>query len=102
MSFIQYKKEGQIAHVMLNRSDMNPVDFEMVADLHEIWRDFQSDKSLRVAILGSTQKNFSAGFDIRAIKKMLEDGDYAWSMSSLFGDKRAHQPEVFAIGHRLD
>ena len=87
MSYIDYEKDGKIAYIMLNRSDMNPVNYEMVADLHNIWRNFQDDDNLWVAILGSKQKNFSVGFDIQEIKKIFDEGKYSWTMSSMFGKK---------------
>lgn len=88
MSYINYEKDGKIAYIMLNRSEMNPVNYEMVDDLDSIWRSFQDDNGLWVAILGSKQKNFSVGFDINVIKKILDEGKYSWSMSSMFGKKR--------------
>lgn len=88
MSYIDYEKNGKIAYIMINRSEMNPVNYEMVDDLHSIWKDFQADDGLWVAILGSKKKNFSVGFDINEIKKILDEGKYSWAMSSMFGKKR--------------
>jgi len=83
-----YEKKDHIARIMLDRSEFNPINYEVVGELDETWRDFEEDPELWVAILGSKQKNFSAGFDINVISRMLEEGDYAWEKSSMFGNRR--------------
>lgn len=88
MAYVNYDKKGKIAYIMLNRSEYNPINFEMVAELDDIWREFQNDDELWVAIVGSAQKNFSAGFDIKAFKKILDEGDFSWKNSAMFGEKR--------------
>ena len=88
MAYVSYEKKGKIVYIMLNRSEYNPINFEMVAELDDIWRDFQEDKGLWVAITGSSQKHFSAGFDIKAFKKLLDEEGFSWKNSALFGEKR--------------
>jgi enoyl-CoA hydratase/carnithine racemase len=87
MAYVNYEKEGRLAFIMLDRSDMNPINFEIVGELHDIWENYRDDDSLWVAILGSTGKNFSVGFDIEAIKQLLDDDAYSWKISSIFGEK---------------
>jgi enoyl-CoA hydratase/carnithine racemase len=93
MGYVSYEKKGRIAFIMLDRSEMNPINFEIVAEFNDIWMDFKNDDELWVAVLGSTQQNFSAGFDIGAIKKLLEEDKYSWSISSIFGEKHVGPDE---------
>lgn len=88
MKYVKYEKKDKIAYVMLDRSEYNPINFEMVAEIDYVWDDFDKDDKLWVAILGSSQKNFSAGFDIKAFRKLIEDEGFSWKNSALFGDKR--------------
>ena len=88
MTDIEYTKKEKIAYVLLNRSEYNPISFEMVGILDGIWQDFQRDGNVRVAILGSRKKNFSAGFDINDIRDMLGQEGYSWEKSSMFGKIR--------------
>ena len=74
MGHVDYEKKGRIATIMLNRSEYNPIDFEMAAELDAVWKDFHEDSGVWVAIIGSGQKHFSAGFDIKAFKKLLDEG----------------------------
>jgi len=87
MAFVNYEKKGQIAFIMLSRSEMNPINFEMVSELNDIWEDFKHDDDICVSILGSEGKNFSVGFDIKEIRTMLEEGEYSWKVSCIFGEK---------------
>lgn len=89
MKYIEYLKQDEIAHVFLNRSTFNPLSYQMIDELGQVWRDFQADPALRVAILSSKTENFSTGFDIQQIREMVEAKNYAWSKSVMFGDLRA-------------
>jgi len=85
---IRYRREGRIAYIMLDISDMNPINFDAVSELHDVWDDFRRNDDAWVAILGSETANFSVGFDIRDIKKMLDAGGFSWENSCMFGNKR--------------
>ena len=76
MGNVNYDKKGKIAFILLNRPKMNLVSFEMVVELDNIWKDFQDDTNLWIAILGSTGDNFTAGVDIKEILQMLAEGNY--------------------------
>jgi len=89
MGYVNYDKKGKIASILLNRPKMNLISFEMVVELDNIWKDFQDDTNLWVAIIGSTGDNFTAGVDIKEILKMLGEGNYLWKKSSMFGEKCA-------------
>src|SRR5208337_4303002 len=62
------EKRGPIVYVTINRPErLNACDFETYRRLAEIWREFQDDPALRVAILtGAGERAFSAGSDIKA------------------------------------
>lgn len=93
MKYVEFVKKGQSAYVFLNRSSFNPINYELAAELVQAWRAFQTDRELRVAILGSKTENFCAGFDIEQIREMVEAGGYAWSKSVMFGDIRVGPAE---------
>lgn len=97
MANVNYEKKGKIAYIFLNKSEYNPISFEMVAELDDIWKDFQNDDELWVAIMGSAQKNFSSGFDIHDLKEEIFDkGEFSWDQSAQFGRKR-HCPDGHSV-----
>jgi enoyl-CoA hydratase/carnithine racemase len=63
---VRYDKNGPIARITLSRPDaMNAINRAMNAELWEVWRDFDNDPELRVAILtGAGNKAFCAGADL--------------------------------------
>ena len=61
-----YEKKNRIAYVTLNRPDaLNALDDEMNDELWAIWRDFNDDPSVDVAILTGAGKAFCAGADLK-------------------------------------
>jgi len=65
---VLYEKSDGIATITLNRPErMNAIPLEVfVSGLAELWRDFESDASLRVAILtGAGDRAFCAGVDVK-------------------------------------
>jgi len=64
---IDYKKEGRIAIVTINRPQvMNAINMEALHELHEAMVDFRDDPDLWVGIItGAGEKAFSAGADIK-------------------------------------
>jgi enoyl-CoA hydratase len=60
------EKKNRIAYVTLNRPEaMNALDDEMNEELWAIWRDFNDDSSVDVAILTGAGKAFCAGADLK-------------------------------------
>jgi len=97
MDYVEYQKKDKIAYIMLDRSEYNPINYEMVDELDVIWKDFQKDDQLFVAIMGSNHKNFSVGFDIVELKeKIFAKGNFCWSKSAQFGSKR-HCPDIQSV-----
>ena len=94
MAKIEYEKKGQIAYLTLNRPEaMNAIDVEMIEIMGEIWDDFKSNESLRVAILSSSSKNFCPGIDIKSILERMGKEPYSWDKSSMFGNKNINPVE---------
>lgn len=67
MSSVIYDKRDRIAHVTLNRPEaMNALDDRMNAELWEVWRDFNEDPTVDVAILAGAGRAFCAGADLKS------------------------------------
>ncbi len=61
-----YEKKNRIAYVTLNRPDaLNALDEKMNDELWAIWRDFNDDSSLDIAILTGAGKAFCVGADLK-------------------------------------
>lgn len=61
-----YDKKDRIAYVTLNRPEaMNALDDGMNDELWDIWRDFDADPAVDVAILTGAGKAFCAGADLK-------------------------------------
>jgi len=66
MDKVVYEKRDRIAFVTLNRPDaLNSLDDELNAELWEVWRDFNRDDAVDVAILTGAGKAFCAGADLK-------------------------------------
>lgn len=73
MSSVVYEKRGPIAYVTINRPEaMNAIDLETHKRLWEVWRDFEKDDALHVAIMtgakgerGDADESFCAGADLK-------------------------------------
>jgi enoyl-CoA hydratase len=62
---ILYRKDGPIARVILNRPHVrNAFTYETQKQLREIWKDFDKDPNLQVAILTGAGESFCAGVDM--------------------------------------
>jgi enoyl-CoA hydratase/carnithine racemase len=67
---VEYKKEGRIAIITLNRPEvLNAINGELSHELNEAMKDFRDDSNLWVCIItGAGDKAFSAGADIRGFR----------------------------------
>jgi enoyl-CoA hydratase/carnithine racemase len=64
---VLYEKRDRLAFVTLNRPDVkNAIDPTMHEHLCAIWRDFDQDDEVDVAILSGTGDAFCAGADLRS------------------------------------
>ena len=66
-STVVYRTAGPVATVLLNRPDsLNSFDTPMRADLAAALREAWTDPAIRVVVLGSEGRVFSAGADLKA------------------------------------
>jgi enoyl-CoA hydratase/carnithine racemase len=70
MAAVDYKKEGRIAIITINRPEaMNALNTEVRKGLNEAFIDFRDDPDVWVAILtGAGDRAFSAGADIKEFR----------------------------------
>lgn len=70
MAAVEYKKEGRIGFITLNRPEvLNAINQELSRDLSESLKTFRDDPEVWVAIIsGAGERAFSAGADIRGFK----------------------------------
>ncbi len=63
---IRYEVHGPVRLITIDRAGvMNSLDFEANDRLTELWHDFASDDSARVAVItGAGKKAFCAGADL--------------------------------------
>lgn len=73
MPALLYEKRDSIAYLTFNRPEVrNAWDAEVMVRLADAWRDFDSDDSLRVAIVtGAGDKAFSAGADLAKLMPLF-------------------------------
>ena len=66
MSFVEVKKDGHIATVMLNRPErMNAISTQMTGDLHDALFEVNNDPDVRVVIFYGEGRAFCAGDDLK-------------------------------------
>lgn len=67
---VDFKKEGRIAVITLNRPDvLNAINAELSHELNEAMKTFRDDPELWVCIItGAGERAFSAGADIRGFR----------------------------------
>src|SRR5690606_18451278 len=80
MSFIEYEASERIATITLNRPEAaNAQTLELLDDLDAAWRRAADDPDVRVIVMQSNGKHFSAGHDIKGIAP--EDG---WRLADIY------------------
>jgi enoyl-CoA hydratase/carnithine racemase len=78
---VEYKKEGKIATITLNRPEaLNAINPEVIAELSRIFHDFRDDDNLHVAIItGSGERAFCAGADVgKTLPRMKKNRGQPW------------------------
>jgi enoyl-CoA hydratase/carnithine racemase len=95
---VLYKKNNGVAYITLNRPHKyNAIDRDMNQLLNEIWLDFKKDEDVFVAIVNGQGDHFCAGFDLGAFMGEIEQSQYEWCKSAMFGKMRGtpNENEVF-------
>ena len=81
---IQFKKQGAIARITLNRPDAaNGLDSLMASELKQVARQCAGDPELKVVILTAQGRFFCAGGDL---KEMLSHGDEIGAAAQALAD----------------
>lgn len=66
MDKVIVEKKNRVAYVTLNRPEaLNALDDELNRELWEVWRDFDQDATVDVAILTGSGRAFCAGADLK-------------------------------------
>lgn len=66
MSFVDYRIEGAVGLIVLDRPDrLNALGSELASDLEQACTSFESDHDARVLIIQGSGRSFSAGVDLR-------------------------------------
>jgi enoyl-CoA hydratase/carnithine racemase len=67
MADIRYERHGEVALITIDRpAKMNSLDFEANDELIRVWREFDADNALRVAVItGAGDQAFCAGADLK-------------------------------------
>ena len=73
-SFITYDiHDNGICTVILNREPVNALSFDLLKDLKNVFLNLKDNKDIKVVILKTNLKHFSAGADLKERKIMSKD-----------------------------
>lgn len=79
MAVIDYKKEGKIATITLNRPEaFNAFNLQQIRELHEVMVDFRDDPELWVGIITGAGRAFCAGADIKELLPLMKEHPETW------------------------
>lgn len=74
MKYVQYKAEGAVSVVTLNRPErLNAIGAELLADLHAALARAQSDPATRTILLTGAGRAFCAGDDLKEFGQQTQD-----------------------------
>jgi enoyl-CoA hydratase len=99
MGAVRYETDGPVAVVTIDRPEVrNAVDEPTAAALAAVFRRFDADDALNVAVLTGADGTFCAGADLKAItegrgNRVAEDGDAPLGLSRLLLSK----PTIAAV-----
>ena len=79
--FIKHKIDTNgICSIKINRDPVNALSFDLLKELHDLFLKLNNDENIRLVIIRSSIKHFSAGADLKERKIMSEDD----SLDSLY------------------
>jgi methylglutaconyl-CoA hydratase len=74
MEFVLYHCHNRIAYITLNRPDKrNALNFQVVAELKEAFKQAQSDENAKVIVLKAEGKVFCAGADLEYLQTLQKN-----------------------------
>lgn len=99
--YIQYKAEGALAYVTINRPEaLNALNYEVIGELMDCFRNIDADQSIGCVILTGSGRSFVAGADIGTMRDLavLDGRDF-----TMFGQQlmdyveNIRQPVIAAV-----
>ena len=77
--FIKHQIDNNgICSIKINRAPVNALSYDLLKELHDLFLKLNNDKIIRLVILSSSIKHFSAGADLKERKIMsIEDSSLA-------------------------
>ena len=96
------EREGRVFHIVLDRADkMNAFDLQMLRELAEAVTEYESDESLRCAVLYANGDNFTAGLDLAEVGPAVQAGAPLFPEGSVdvlsLHDPKRKKPLVLAV-----
>ena len=73
---LEITRDGPVLTVSLNNPPMNPISGARHRELSTIFQDVNRDDDVKVVVLTAPGEVFSAGGDVKALAKRLEDKDF--------------------------
>lgn len=90
---IKYEKKGMIAYVALNTGDrLNTYTNNTLNELQKVWKDYNDNDELRVAILYGEGGNFCGGHNLRATESLASE-----PAAIHYGDFKLYKPTIAAV-----
>jgi len=100
MSELIYEKKGNIAYVTLNRPEkLNAISLELADALQEACCQIDRDPDVWAGIVtGAGDRSFSAGADLNALDKLVEEGRaHVWEAGCVLAYMAVKKPLIAAI-----
>ena len=73
---VLYQRDGHVATITYNRPEaLNAINAELRADLNAAWTRFRDDDEAWVGIVTGAGRAFSAGADLRWMRRMVDYGE---------------------------
>jgi enoyl-CoA hydratase/carnithine racemase len=96
------RRDGNLFHIVLDRaSKMNAFDLRMLRELADAVTEYESDESLRCAVLCANGDNFTSGLDLAEVGPVVRSGAPLFPQGGIdvlgLGEPRRKKPLVMAV-----
>ncbi len=102
--YLEITKDGPVLTVSLNNPPMNPIAGARHRELSTIFQDVNRDEEVKVVVLTAPGDVFSAGGDVKALAKRLEDKAFetwpqtvAEAVDIIYSLVNCHKPVIARI-----